>query len=503
VLTPRALASLAAESFDLIIVGGGIYGVVVALEAVRRGLQPLVLERSDFGAATSHNSLRIVHGGFRYLQSADLARFHASVRERRWFLQNFPDLVEPLPCLMPLYGDGLHRKSVFRGALLLNDALSFRRNVRVEPSRRLPRGRIVSREETASIFPTVNSNGLQGGALWYDAFMPSAPRVLIEALIWACSRGAAALNYVEAQGLIEDHGRVVGVRASDVLMGGEFEFRASRVVNATGPWSRRFTSVAAKEQKELFEPSLAWNVVLRRPPLSDHAVAVAPRRPDARTYFLVPWKGALLAGTGHAVWRGSPDDPRPSLELLGEFLGDLNAAVPGLDLGEGDVVRVSAGLLPATGPGTCELTKRDVILDHGLRGGPSGFFSLSGIKWTTVRRVAERVLRCAFPSAAPLPDGQFQRAPGAGRQPDYPFSWMPHPGDEAWKKDLRSAASGEAVHHLDDLLLRRSSVGDNPERALQLGPEACRLLGWDAERSKEELDRLSCKLRAATWTGLG
>lgn len=244
----------------------------------------------------------------------------------------------------------------------------------------------------------------------------------------------------------------------------------------------------------LFEPSLAWNVVFRREPLSDHALAVTPRRPGARTYFLIPWKGVLLAGTGHAIWQGGLEDPRPSAELIEEFIDDLNDAVPGLDLGEGDVARVFAGLLPAARPGTYELATRAVVIDHGLRGGPLGFFSVSGVKFTTARRVAEKVLRRAFPSAMPLPDEQFRRAAAAPRR-DSPFLWRPQAGDDDWKKDLTCAVLGQAIQHLDDLLLRRSSLGDDPERALRLAPEACRLLGWGKERSQEELDRLSRKLQ--------
>ena len=492
-ITERVPEALAAEHYDLVVVGGGIHGVMVSLEAVRRGLRPVMLERSDFGGATSHNSLRIVHGGLRYLQTADLRRFHESVQERRWFLQNFPEFLQPLPCLMPLYGEGLRRPSLLRAALMLNDAFSFRRNVGVSPPLHLPSGRMISREATSAVLPAVVSKGLLGGALWYDAFMPNAPQLLIETLSWACSLGAVALNYAEARGLIESRGRVAGVRARDVLTGRELEFRASVVVNAAGPWSRGFTAMCGREEKGLFEPSLAWNVVVRREPFSDHAVAVTPRRPGARTYFLVPWKGALLAGTGHAVWHGDPDNPKPSAELLQEFIEDLNEAVPELDLAESDVARVFAGLLPATRPGSCELTEREVIIDHASRGGPLGFFSLSGVKFTTVRRVAEKVLRRAFPSARPLPGKEFRRTSGAGRRPDYPFFWMPQPGNEEWKKDLSRAVASESVHHLDDLLLRRSSLGDNPERALRLAPEACRLFGWDAERTKEELDRLSRK----------
>src|SRR5689334_6547067 len=139
----------AAGSYDLLVVGGGFYGAMLTLEAARRGLSVMLVERDDFGGATSWNSLRIVHGGLRYLQSLDLSRYRESVAERRWFLEHFPDLVEPLPCLMPLYdpprGGWLRRPAAFRLAFAVDEALS-----RSQP------GRIVDAAETLRLFPAAD-----------------------------------------------------------------------------------------------------------------------------------------------------------------------------------------------------------------------------------------------------------------------------------------------------------------------------------------------------------
>src|SRR5919106_3247372 len=155
----RNVDRAAGEDRDLIVVGGGIYGIALALEAARRGLKALLVERDDYGGATSWSNLRILHGGLRYLQSLDLARFFESVGERSWFLRHFPDLVRPLPCLMPLYGRGLKRPSVFKVALALNDLLSSRRNAGVKRAIRLPKGRLTSAAETAALFPAVEQQG--------------------------------------------------------------------------------------------------------------------------------------------------------------------------------------------------------------------------------------------------------------------------------------------------------------------------------------------------------
>ncbi|MFW6193313.1 MAG: FAD-dependent oxidoreductase, partial [Gemmatimonadota bacterium] len=139
--------------WDVIVVGGGAYGAFTALEAARMGLRPLLLERGDFGGETSRNSLRIVHGGLRYLQSLDLARYRRSVAERRWLLETFPDLVRPLRCVLPLYGRGLRRRPVLRAALALDHVLSPGRNRGVADDRRIPRGRVVDAGRARDLAP--------------------------------------------------------------------------------------------------------------------------------------------------------------------------------------------------------------------------------------------------------------------------------------------------------------------------------------------------------------
>ena len=150
------------QEFDMIVVGAGIYGIMTALEAGRRGLKALVLDRADINGGTSLNHLRTVHGGLRYLQSMDLPRFFESVGERRWFLRHMPRRITPLPCLLPLYSKGLQRNSIMRCALLLNHVLSWRRNRQVPRDRHLHRGRVLSRRETLRRAPGVDSQGLKG-----------------------------------------------------------------------------------------------------------------------------------------------------------------------------------------------------------------------------------------------------------------------------------------------------------------------------------------------------
>lgn len=446
---PRAAAS---RDYDAIVVGGGIHGCMALLQAALAGRRVLLIERGDFGAETSFNSLRIVHGGLRYLQSLDLPRFYESVAERRWLLRAYPDLVKPLPCLMPLYS-GLKRPAVLRAALAVNDALSIHRNRGVRADRRLPAGRTLTVAEVRRLCPFVRHDGLKGGALWYDACVPDSHRVVMETLRWAVAKGAVALNYVEALGLGLEGNRVAAVEACDRISGERHRFRAPIVINAAGPWSsellERFGEPAGTASF-----SIAWNVLFDRPAGMEHALALSPPWAGAQTYFMHPWKGRLLIGTGHRGWRqdGAALPTGPGDEALSEFLADVNAAAPGLKLTNQDVVRVLFGLLPSIEPGSARLSKRPEIIDHGSRGGSKGLFSMIGIKFTTARRTAARTLSLSGlagdlepPWPAPL-DGVGERGRSITRETQL------LPGDLDWVREL---AQAESVCTVDDMVYRR------------------------------------------------
>jgi len=491
----RNPARASTETYDLLIIGGGICGAMLNLEAARHGLKSLLVERCDFGSATSFNSLRIIHGGLRYLQSLDLPRFKESVEERRWLLRHFPDLVKPLPCLMPLYHTGLKRPSVFHVALRLNDFLSWRRNAGVDPRRHLPPGRVISAAETRHLFPAVSPTGLRGGAVWYDACVPDSQRLLTEVLRWSCALGASALNYVEATGLLEANHQVEGIVAYDRESNTIHEYRAPVVVNASGPWSRVLAKrLMHRDEKRLFQSSIAWNLLFDREALSDHALALTPTTPGGQTYFFHPWKGRLLVGTGHSAWNASSDDPMPSRDVLDKMLEEINVTVPGLDLGHQDIVTVFAGLLPAKAQGRAELASREVIWDHGKTGGPRGLYSAVGIKFTTARRVAEKTLARIYRRQR---QGLSREAP---TRPEPQTGWT-EMADRADGRDstlsaleteaLRRLIGEESVMHLDDLIFRRTTLWETPQTTSLLAARICDLFPWDDLRREQELDALA------------
>jgi glycerol-3-phosphate dehydrogenase len=410
------IARARTDSADLVVIGGGIQGACVALEAARRGLRPLLVERGDFGAATSANSLRILHGGFRYLQTADLARLAVSVRERRWFCRSFPDLVRPLPCLLPLHGRGVQRPAMLRPALALYDLLSAGRNRGVPEAVHLPRGAVLSSARVVEVFPAVRREGLVGGALWHDALMVDPDRILGEILAWSRALGGTTLDHVEAVGLRTGEG-VTGIHALDRRTGAALAFDAPVVVNCAGPWATDVADALGSPAPGLVKRALAFNLLLDREPVASAAVAVQPAA-GGRMLFVVPVGSRMLAGTCHAPWTGPSTVPAPTEAQVMEMLAGLNAAIPGLDLARRDVAEVQAGFMPAARPGDGMPATRPVVLDHGRRGGPRGLFSVVGVKYTTARDLAERVLTRAYGRMPVRPGTDRPDAAAAGTHED-------------------------------------------------------------------------------------
>jgi glycerol-3-phosphate dehydrogenase len=483
--------------YDLIILGGGIYGTMLLMEANRRHLRCLLLERDDFGSATSFNWLRILHGGFRYLQTVNLRRFRESVSERSWFIRTFPDLVQPLPCLMPLYGKGLKRPYVLRIASKINDWLSHSRNDGLEKDKILPNGKVISATETLKLATGIRSAGLKGGVIWYDALMPDSQLLIKTVLKWATDQKAVVLNYMSAESLQQTDGNVSGVFARDRETGKRHLFSAPCVVNTTGPWSRRVAATFHKDIPSLFHYSKAWNVWFKRNAVSKCGLALTPDRPGARTYFLVPWKERLVIGTGHAACATPDRHGKPALSELKNFIDDINDVLPDLHLSINDVQYIFSGLLPADTPNTDKLAVHEVIVDHSKEGGVKGLYSVSGVKFTTARLVAKKVLQKIFPTkkqVATVDKKTFERYLKeshhlAGKGDGTPLQEL-----SVNLNNFTKIAKTEAVVHLDDLIFRRTNLWEKQDLALQIAKELTTTMNWNEHKANKELLRLQSAL---------
>ncbi|HNP35103.1 MAG TPA: FAD-dependent oxidoreductase [Woeseiaceae bacterium] len=483
------------EQFDLVIVGGGIYGAMLMLEAGRQGLKSLLLEKDDFGAATSFNNNRIVHGGLRYLQSMHLSRFYESVAERSWFLREFPDLVRPMACLMPLYGGLARNRVLLKAALTMNDILSRHRNHGLTGTQCLPNGSILNAARTRERFPGARADGLVGAALWYDAAMPDCHRLLIETLRWGVAAGGAALNYVEATHLLDRHNKVSGIAARDTRSGSELEFRAPLVVNAAGPSARLLAERFTGRTQKFHVPSLAWNLLLNvqaldEPGIARTAYAVQSPSPGSRMYFLQCLDDRMLVGTGHA---GLPPDSNTTTvaeQNIEQMLKEINEAVPALNLGVADVARIFAGQLPVREPMSTDLAAVPALIDHAAQGGPAGLFTVSGVKYTTARSTAERLIAkfsARVDGRRPHARRHFPRRPPANAYQLRPGENLSH---AAWTQRARNLIATESPQSLIDLLMHRSDLVNKPDIALELADDACSAFGWDQAKCTIETKKL-------------
>ena len=233
----RRIDDLDARQFDLLVIGGGIFGACAAWDATLRGLSVALVEQHDFGAGTSANSFKMVHGGIRYLQHADVPRLRASCHERSAMLRVAPHLVTPLPIVVPTYGHGRAGKELLGAGMLLYDLLTIDRNRGIaDRSRRIPVSRFLQAEEVLRLFPGVAEHALTGAAVFCDGQMYNPPRLVLAFIRAAAERGAVTLNYAEATALRREGNAVQGARVRDRVTGASVEVRARAVLNAGGPW---------------------------------------------------------------------------------------------------------------------------------------------------------------------------------------------------------------------------------------------------------------------------
>ncbi len=454
----RDLRRLADTTYDVLVVGAGIHGACIARDAALRGLQVALVERGDFGSATSHNSFKLIHGGLRYLQHLDLRRVRESLEERRFWLQAAPRLIRPLEFVMPTYGHGSRGREALWLALRAHDIIGFDRNRRVPPSRRTPSGRVISKSECLRLIPGLAPGGLTGGAIWYDAQMEDADRVLLECVLGAAEAGADVANYLTIEALIGTDACIEGVRARDLLDGSELEIRAAVTVNACGPWSSELLRRAPRDLSAGHELGLTkgMNLVTRK--LFDgHAVGVVSRRrSDAvlgrsrRLYFVTPWYDCSVIGTAHLPYQGGdPDRCRFTESEVEAFLDEINAACPGARLTLDDVRYRYGGLTPADGEqqGEVKRARRSVVIDHQRSDAMAGLVSAVGVKFTMARRVAEHTVDAVF--------HKLGRTPPPCTAKHVPLSGVQGFGDPDTATQPTTRVLGSQVENAAGVLLRR------------------------------------------------
>ncbi len=538
----RDARPLAHTRFDVVIIGGGIYGAALLWEATLRGLSAALVEKDDFGGATSAHSLKTIHGGLRYLQSGDLQRVRQSSHERRTLMRIAPHLVHPLPCIVPTYGHGLRSREAMAVALRLNDMITFDRSHDAAPDKVIQRGRLLSPAEVRQRLPGIATSGLTGGALYYDAQVYNSERLTLAFICSALARGAAALNYARATGFLGDPRAVTGVQVRDELSGDTFDVHARLVISAAGPWTHRLLSGLHGQAAPTGGLAKAVNLIVS-PLFEAVAVGISDPGDHQRLYFVSPWRGRSMVGTSYTRYDDAPDALSVHERDIDDLLAILNRAYPARALRRDEVSFVHRGLLPldnARRDGELRLMQHPRILDrhaHGI----NGLLSVEGVKYTTAREVAERSLDVAFRQWGQTPPPSASaRMPLYGGDIDHFDRWLhdalrtntwqlgqsvlrglllnygsrytdvlgyldsnaPPDAQAVMAAQARYAVDHEMAVHLADVIFRRTEAGsaappDDAVLAVCAAAMAAKL-GWSETRTDQEID--ACKGQFA-WKG--
>lgn len=381
-----ALSRLASEEFDLLVIGGGITGAGVALDAASRGLRTALVERNDFASGTSSKSSKMVHGGLRYLQQGEVRLVHQALRERHRLARNAPHLVHIEPFLIPLFtANGLmdHRVSRLLGAAMWAYDLAGGWRVGKLHDR-------LSVDETMARVPALPRDRIAGSYLYYDGRADDARLTLAIARTAAVEHGAAVANRVEVTGMVKDAtGRVTGVRAE--ADGDAFEVSATVVVNAAGVWSDEVAHHDEPDRVAAIRPAKGVHIALPRSLVRNDTSFGLPAGRHG-SIFVALWGDLVYVGTTDTAYEGPIDDPRCTPDDIAFLLRAVNAGLD-VEVTEADIVGTWAGLRPLVASGS-ERT-RDMSRRHRIATSPSGVVSIAGGKLTTYREMAAETVDVA------------------------------------------------------------------------------------------------------------
>ena len=533
------------EHFDIVIIGSGVHGAVLALDAVKAGYTVALLEKDDFGHSTSANSLKIIHGGIRYLQHGDIKRMRESILSRRSMMSFAPHIVKPLACMMPTYGHGIKGREMMRLAFGIYDAVAFDRNRGLDEQNKLPMGRSIAVDECKWVVPGIKEDGLTGGAVWYDAIAHNTERLILEYVKETARYGGCVANYTEATALDSDEDKVSAVIARDLVTGKEFAVNCSVVVNAAGPWINTLSDGRSDLASQKW--ATAINIVVKKKLFKKYAVGLegytdfidkdAIIKRGKRLFFFVPWKDEYtMIGTTYKPYFGDVNSFALDRDIVEEVLVEINGVYPEGNLTLDDVTFFHGGLLPMneadeSQPDSVQMDKSSRVINHGDDGGTKGLLSIKGVKFTTAPDIAKRVLKVVTKgNFLPVKEQGKYQSNGSGVRPDFGplisrlgddyvgisshlkktygsdwrevFTYLVKKDmvENLWLNEDSSLLIAEILYFiheemavtLSDIVFRRSGIGSAECPSLEILTHLSEImgeeLGWDGEEKNRQVE---------------
>ena len=457
-------SDIASRTFDLIVIGAGINGVAIARDAAMRGMHVLVLDKGDISSGTTSWSTRLIHGGLRYLEHAEIGLVRESLRERERLLQNAAHLVKPIALILPIYDDARRGPALIRTGMLMYDLLSFDKSV--------DRHHMLSKSVTIEKVPSIKTDGLRASAIYFDAQATMAERLAVENAISAAEHGATVITYAQVDRIITEGSVVRGVEFTDLRTGATSSAQSNWVVNVAGPWVDDVLTGAptGSVSKRFIGGTKGSHLVVAPFSGAPKDALYYEAKTDGRAVFVVPWNGLFLIGSTDIRYEGDLDDVRTDDAEIEYLLHETNALLPGSHLTEDDVLYSYCGVRPLPHqPAGKEgaITRKHIIYNHAPK--LRGLLSIIGGKLTTHRSLAEEVVD-------DLLDHMGKRAPCLTAK-------MALPGAagiavEAYRQHLiaTSTLPARTVSRLVDL------YGSRAERVLALASQDPRLAAeFDAE----------------------
>jgi glycerol-3-phosphate dehydrogenase len=479
----RNLSALADGVFDLLIIGGGIFGGGIARDAALRGLRVALVEQHDFASGTSSRSSKLIHGGFRYLEQRAFALVAESTRERRILQDIAPHRVRPLPFLLPVYRGDPRPLWLMRLGMTLYDVLALYRNPAAH--------RKFSPARTLATEPGLDPNNLRGAIHFYDCQEDDA-RFCIDNLLHAAALGAVCANYCEVTGFSALDGKINSATVTDHLGAGTFDIRARAFINAAGPWVERVAGLLPPTQPgdlPRLSPTKGVHILLPRITQS-HGIFFQGRH-DGRMLFILPWNDCTMVGTTDTDFKGDPADVRADVSDVEYLLAEVRSLFPNCGLTASDVITTFAGIRPLLRSDTSTPSARS--REHSILRRGENLLSIAGGKYTTYRLIAEQVVDAAYgilgcrPAACrtaktPLPD--FRPATAGERIAENP---------EIFASDVTQAVSEEMASSVEDVMRRRTGLALSRSGGPAVAERVARIMTTAAP---QDAGRIGASLRA-------
>lgn len=381
------------EQFDCIIIGGGITGAAVAYEAASRGLKVALLEKKDFGWATSAATSKLIHGGLRYLNYFEFGLVRESLRERRILENIAPNLVYPFPFMIPNYNRLENNRWVLKIGMILYDILSYDKAFTWDKSKKIPMHFTLSKEKALQEEPYIRPEGLTAATVYYDCQSISPERLTLAFIKSAVAYGAKVANYAEVVNFVYSKNSIAGVIVHDMLAAREVTIKGGIIINCGGPWADIILKKAQNgNTKHQIRRSEGIHIITK-PMVNTYAVGLMPRK--GRHFFLIPWREYSLIGTTDKEYIGNPDEYKVTKNSIQELLSDVNSAFGDGNLTFNDIKFAYGGLRPLVEDqvgGTYQSSRRYEIYDNAQEGF-NGLITVEGGKYTTSRNLAVNVMK--------------------------------------------------------------------------------------------------------------